>query len=181
MSCSTNSRTARRRLLGAALALPLSAWPIAARASTSPPLAGLKRLGSGEFRRLGLSIYRATLWTTEAARVEPPYALAIEYRRRISGPRLAAASLDEMRALAKVGEERLASWGRRLEAVFPDVQPGDVIVGTHRPQGASFHHNGRWLADVDDVEFAQAFFAIWLDPRTRAPELRAALLQQAGH
>jgi hypothetical protein len=128
---------------------------------------------------MGLSIYRATLWAPDATRVQPPYALAIEYQRRIPGQRLAAASIDEMRALANVGEERLASWGRRLDAIFPDVQPGDVIVGTHRPLGASFHHNGRWLADVDDAEFARAFFAIWLDPRTRAPELREALLQTA--
>ncbi len=29
---------------------------------------------------------------------------------------------------------------------------------------------------VRDVAFAKAFFAIWLDPRTRNPELRARLL-----
>lgn len=31
------------------------------------------------------------------------------------------------------------------------------------------------LGRVDDPEFGQAFFAIWLDPQTAAPELRSAL------
>jgi hypothetical protein len=29
-----------------------------------------------------------------------------------------------------------------------------------------------------DPEFARAFFAIWLDPRTKAPSLRVALLNE---
>ena len=179
MSCSSNWLIARRRLIGAAATLPLVAGPLVPWAAAAPALAGLRRMGSGEFRRLGLSVYRATLWASEATRLQPPYALAIEYHRRIPGRQLAASSIDEMRALGHVGEDRLASWGRRLEAVFPDVRPGDVIVGTHRPQGATFHHNDRWLADIDEADFARAFFAIWLDPRTRAPELRDALLQAA--
>jgi len=30
--------------------------------------------------------------------------------------------------------------------------------------------------EIRDPEFAEAFFAIWLDPRTRDPELRQQLL-----
>jgi len=33
---------------------------------------------------------------------------------------------------------------------------------------------------VEDVEFATAFFAIWLDARTSEPALRAALLKRPG-
>ncbi|MCP2020685.1 UNVERIFIED_ORG: hypothetical protein J2Y84_003658 [Pseudomonas reinekei] len=35
------------------------------------------------------------------------------------------------------------------------------------------------LRDVKDLQFAQAFFAIWLDPRTSNPELRQQLLGMA--
>ena len=34
----------------------------------------------------------------------------------------------------------------------------------------------RFLGEIADPEFGRAFFAIWLDPRTSAPQLRANLL-----
>jgi hypothetical protein len=56
--------------------------------------------------------------------------------------------------------------------VFPDVQSGDRITGLYLPgQGARFYFGERLLGEVNDAEFARAFFAIWLDPRTRAPAL----------
>jgi len=55
-----------------------------------------------------------------------------------------------------------------------------VIVGVSLPgRGAAFFHDGRPVGEVADPEFARAFFAIWLDARTRAPELRARLLQDS--
>jgi hypothetical protein len=32
--------------------------------------------------------------------------------------------------------------------------------------------------EIAEPEFARLFFAIWLDPRTSAPDLRAALLRR---
>ena len=75
------------------------------------------------------------------------------------------------------GEEAvLAAWHERMARIFPDVQDGDHILGVYTSDGARFSHNGRDLGGVDDARFARDFFGIWLDPRTSAPELRAALL-----
>ena len=35
------------------------------------------------------------------------------------------------------------------------------------------------LGRIDDADFANAFFGIWLNERTSAPDLRAALLRPA--
>lgn len=43
---------------------------------------------------------------------------------------------------------------------------------------AAFYHQGRLSGKVADPAFARAFFAIWLDARTRVPALRARLLGQ---
>ena len=42
--------------------------------------------------------------------------------------------------------------------------------------GAEFFPLGRSTGAIRDPEFARVFFSIWLDPRTREPKLRAALL-----
>ena len=88
-------------------------------------------------------------------------------------------SLDEMRRLGGGDEAVLARWRAELERVFPDVSEGETIVGVSLPgRGAAFYHQGRLLGEVADPAFAQTFFAIWLDRRTRVPALRARLFGQ---
>jgi hypothetical protein len=43
-----------------------------------------------------------------------------------------------------------------------------------------FFHNGKLRADVTDPDFARAFIAIWLSPKTSEPKLRLALLGSGG-
>ena len=54
-------------------------------------------------------------------------------------------------------------------ATKAQIKPGDVVV--------SF--DGRPIGRIDDPAFGAAFFGIWLDARTTAPNLRASLLKQA--
>lgn len=176
MSCNSNWPIAeRRRLLLALCALPL-AGP--AFASVEPPLPGLKRWGSADFRRFGFLVYRATLWAGDDP-ANPPLALRLDYRRTLAGKAIAEASVDEMRQF--VGDAaRLADWGRRMAQIFPDVRDGEHIIGLWTPEGARFVQDGRVLGEVRDTAFARAFFSIWLDPRTSAPALRSALLERPG-
>lgn len=163
----------RRRLF-----LGLLAAPFAAHAA-SDPTAGLTRWGTGTFRRFGFLVYEATLWSGGEEPHRPPLALRLTYKRNIAGKAIAEASVKEMRQLGVADEKQLALWGEQMARIFPDVQPEDQIVGLHLPQGARFFHNGRLIGAIGDPGFAEGFFAIWLDPKTSAPELRAALLRKS--
>lgn len=134
--------------------------------------------GQGEMRWFGLRLYEASLWAPAGRwQADLPYALELRYARDIASGRLVQASIEEMQRLGSADEARLARWKLELERVFPDVRSGDVIHGLHLPQrGAEFYHQGKLTGRIDDVDFARAFFAIWLDPRTREPALRARLL-----
>lgn len=140
---------------------------------------GWQPLGSGALRWFGLRIYEAALWAPDAQawRDGGAFALAIAYERAIPSARLVKATEDEMRRLGVADEARIASWRPALEEAFPDVAAGDVIVGIHRPgQGVQFYYGDRPSGVVTDPDFATAFFAIWLDERTREPGLRARLI-----
>ena len=150
-------------------------------ASVHETATGWRQWGSGEMRWLGIALYRATLWVAgqppSALPANSPSALQLEYRRDISRQRLVQTSVDEMRRLG-ASEAQLQRWQPELERVLPDVKEGDVIVGVRFPgRGASFHHRGQMTGEIGDDDFARFFFAIWLDPRTRSPALRSALLQ----
>ena len=167
----------RRALLLALAAVAIVGLPRPARAN-SAALAGLQRWGSGEFRRFGFLVYAATLWAGDDPR-RPPLALRLDYKRNIEGKAIAEASVKEMRRFV-ADESLLRQWGEQMQRIFPDVQPGDHILGVHRPDGAYFYQGERLLGTIGAPGFADAFFAIWLDVRTSAPELRQALLHRPG-
>ena len=141
-----------------------------------------KPLGSGEMRWFGLKLYDATLWASGGQyRAEGGFALSLRYARDFDGVRLARASIDEIRRLGERDEGKLARWQSVLESVFPNVKAGEVITGVKRADGsARFFHQGRALPTVEERALSDAFFAIWLDPRTREPALRERLLAEAG-
>ncbi|MDE2440485.1 MAG: chalcone isomerase family protein [Betaproteobacteria bacterium] len=157
--------------------LALAGLPFAALANPDP-LAGLQRWGNGEFRRFGFLVYEATLWAADDP-VRPPLALRLDYKRTIAGSAIAEASVKEMRKFGS-DEASLQRWGESMVKLFPNVRPGDHIVGIYRTEGAVFLFNGQAIGEIADPAFARQFFAIWLDPRTSAPELRAALLKRPG-
>lgn len=179
MSCSSNLATVssvRRSLLLALLAVPLAG--MAAAATAVAPFPGVRRWGSGAFRRFGFHVYDATLWAGDDP-LRPPLALRLDYKRSIAGKAIAEASVNEMRNFV-ADAARLVAWGEQMARIFPDVRAGDHLVGLWHAGGARFLQGERSLGQIDDPAFARAFFAIWLDARTREPELRARLLGLDG-
>ena len=143
-------------------------------------LPGAQVIGSGDFRKYGFDVYSARLWSTSRPLAgDQPFALELIYQRSISCEDLVNASVREIKRLSgtSVSAEQLASWQTQMQQSFVDVQAGTRLTGVYLPgQGARFFLGQELLREVKDLQFAQAFFAIWLDPRTSNPELRQQLL-----
>jgi Chalcone isomerase-like len=154
-------------------------------ATAGEALSGQRAIGQSLFRWWGLEVYRATLYGD--ASFDPPrferqrFALELEYLRNFSGRDIAQRSLDEMQAIAPLDPAQARGWLDAMLKTFPDVRPGDRLLGVHEPErGARFYVNGRLLAAVDDPAFSARFFGIWLSPRTSQPRLRDALIAGAS-
>jgi hypothetical protein len=114
---------------------------------------------------------------------EQPFALELIYQRTISRDDLVEASVNELKRLggAAVSAERLATWQAQMQQAFVDVKAGMRITGVYLPgRGARFFVGQRLQHEINDPQFARAFFDIWLDPRTRNPTLREQLLGVAS-
>lgn len=141
--------------------------------------------GQGNFRWFGFKIYDAELWVGDQGyRPDAPesakFALSLTYARDLYGKRIARTSIDEISKLGYGTSEQREVWLTRMEALFPDVHEGTRISGVYLPdRGARFYLNGNLLGEIADRDFARAFFAIWLDPRTSASSLRNSLLSSA--
>jgi len=174
-----------------ATALVAGALALAAPAAlaTAPPLPpGVRSLapslevqGGGELTFFGFAVYEGWYWSpVRGFSVEHPLALDLHYKRSFEGKAIAARSVDEIANLGLGTTEQRMLWGQAMRRIFPDVADGDRITGISVPPGiARFFHNGRFIGEVADREFARAFFGIWLDPRTSQPDFRRRLLGEA--
>lgn len=159
-------------------------------AAAAPPLPdavvkehpGLQELGEGRLRFIGIHVYDSSVWCREAKyKPTEPYALEIRYAISIKGRALTERSLKEMRGQGYRDDAKLAKWEKEMDRVFPDLKPGDRLVGVHLPgKEVRFYSQEKFLGAVADPEFAQAFFDIWLSEKTSEPALRAKMLKLPG-
>ena len=164
--------------------LVLSLLPATALAQEAKPtwqsnFSATQLIGSGQLRWFGLHVYQAKLWA-ETANFAPQgkFALELTYERSISKKRFVSVSLDEMRRLlgSSLPADQLPRWEALMQSAFIDVKEGDQLIGVHLPGlGVRFYSRDKMLAEIRDPAFAQAFFAIWFDPRSKDAKLRQQL------
>jgi hypothetical protein len=176
-------------MLAAALtlgAVPLRAAPLPDTPAFDYALPQARLAGQGDFRWFGMRIYEARFWVgpegySASAPVAAPFVLELRYALGLQGRRIADASAEQMKDVGVGSVAQRTAWLAAMRGLFPDVKEGDRLAGQFTPgQGVRFYFNGTPLGQAQDAEFAQAFFSIWLSPRTSAPDLRAALLRQAA-
>jgi hypothetical protein len=138
--------------------------------------------GEARLTWFGLHVYDARLFVP--AGFDPieasgqPFALELLYARALRGKSIAETSRDEIARLGFGSDTQRARWFEQMARLFPDVERGTRITGVNVPgRGVCFYVDGIEAGRIDDTEFAPAFFAIWLDPRTRSPKVREGLLR----
>jgi hypothetical protein len=171
-----------RRLFASVVMLIACSAALAAPAYVDSNLSTPRLAGQGPFTWFGLKIYDAELWVGDQGYApNAPFVLDLRYARKLDGIKIAEASAEQMEKIGAGTAAQRAAWLGRMKEIFPDVKEGSRISGVFLPgSGARFYLDGKPLASVPDPEFARAFFAIWLDPKTTARSLRSALLKDAA-
>lgn len=135
-----------------------------------PPL-----VGSGTFRWYGLRLYEIEYRETPDACT--PRMLRITYARRVPADRLVEATLEQWREIGLNDDPSLRGWLRQIRTIWPDIEPGDVLMLQVDQDGVShFFGTEGYLGTIPDPAFGNAFIAIWLSPDTTEPTLRKQLL-----
>lgn len=137
----------------------------------------VESLGQGRMTYWGFTLYDAKLFASK----EPKggIALDIHYLRNFEANALVEQTLNELKNLG-VSETQRAEWADPLAKAFKTVKPGDSITAIRKPEGSTqFFYNGQFVSEIAGESFSQAFFGIWLHPKTSAPQLRKVLLGQS--
>lgn len=135
-------------------------------------------VGQSRLTMYFFKIYDATLFAPmEQFDSSQPFALSLNYLRDFTGVDIAERSIDEMQELGYTDNAQLAQWLEQMTLAFPNITQGDILTGVvDEQQHTLFYYNGVATHKINDPEFTQAFFAIWLDPNTSQPKMRKQLL-----
>lgn len=145
------------------------------------PKTALKPVGETRLRVLFMRIYDAALFTRSGDfNGMEPMVLAIEYARDISAQQLVDQTRDEWQRMALV-DENSEQWLEQLAAMWPNVSSGDCLIAARTEAGTTqFFSAQRALGEIDEPEFAEKFFAIWLAENARFRRSRDELVGERG-
>jgi len=159
-----------------------SAWGFDTSSTVRATIPDARLAGSGSLYWFGFHVYDARLYiSAQGFSAEhmtlTPFALDLTYARAFTGAKIADKGREQMDVMGLASPNETAAWAKQLTQIYPDVKPGDHLIGVFIPgQGTTFYFNEKLIGQMPGDDFARAFFSIWLDSRTSAPDLRAALL-----
>lgn len=135
-------------------------------------------VGTARMRYLFWDVYDAELFAPAGVWAsDEPYALSLTYLRSLKGAAIAQRSVEEMQQQGYNDQAKLAEWQQAMTELFPNVDKQSNLTGIRTATGDTvFYYNHEFLGAVQDPQFSQRFFAIWLSEKTSEPTLRQALL-----
>ncbi|MBY6186401.1 chalcone isomerase family protein [Marinobacter hydrocarbonoclasticus] len=155
------------------LSLSLNALPVEA-----PAADRMKPVGESRLKVLWFPIYHARLYSDDGRfdGIEAPLALDLLYLRDIDAQDLVAHTRSEWKRLDLYRKDASEGWLSTLTKLWPNVAKGDRLTLVMGPEQSTFYHNGDPLGTIAGSQFGPDFLAIWLDPDSRYPKLRNALI-----
>lgn len=160
------------------LFLPVAS--LAAMPNIEKNIPNAKKVGTARMQVMFWDVYDITLLAPDGKwQKDGSFALKIDYLRRLKGPLIAKRSIEEMQKQGFDNNTKLNEWLEKMTAIFPNVEAGDTITGLRDANGSShFYLGDRSIGQIDDPDFTEQFFGIWLNEKTSEPALRRQLLGQ---
>ena len=133
-------------------------------------------IGQGRMTYWGFKLYDAKLYSSPEG--NGGFALHLQYLRTFEASALYQQTMEELKKLG-IPDHKRQEWSPQLANAFKTVKEGDTITAVRKPQSVTrLFLNGQVMSEIRGEELSQAFFGIWLHPRTSAPQLRHSLLGQ---
>ena len=155
--------------------VPANAQTSAIEKSLSNP----QQVGEARLKVMMWNVFDASLYSeTGLFDKNEAFALELTYLRNIKSKKIVSKSMQEIRRMAttEISAISLRGWKQQLSAIIPDVRVGMSITGVRSPEGHTLFYVGDEMKGrINDTEFTDAFFDIWLGENTAEPKLRRKL------
>ena len=124
--------------------------------------------GSALYKVLGVSLYQASLYSTEDSFAwQYPFALELGYLRSFSGELLVSATLNEVARMGTPDEDH-SELPLMLGECFKSVQKGDVYLAiAYTPNRLRIKLNNEQVCDIVYENISPKVLGIWLSDASR--------------
>lgn len=135
-------------------------------------------VGTGRLRFMFVDVYNITLFGQDRGfNSKQLYALKIDYLVPIKGQAIADRTIVEIKKQPFNDAQKLMKWQRDMREFLPDVDKGVSLTGFKDGNGHThFYHDEKWIGKIQDPQFTERFFAIWLGENASESKLRRQLL-----
>lgn len=169
MLCFANNSIAEKEIVGELPEIVSNQWNVT------------EKKGDTRFKKLGLHIYDASLWSLADSKTlehsTNATALSIIYARNIKAHRLLSSTHKEWKHLGFAHQHPLDAWLDALENIWPDIKDGDYLVFVNYHDGNNAFYSGtKLLGSINDSTFGSAFLDIWLNKNARYQKHRKELI-----
>lgn len=151
-----------------AFSILASASALAAQQCQADVTEPLQKVGETRLRVYFFRVYDAALYTDSGAYPgADTVALQLNYLRDIRAEQLVDTTRDEWKSLGYTVDEQAEDWLQELQIMWPDVSSGDCLIATsENHQHVRFYNQQGALGSIDNEQFAEQFFAIWLSEKS---------------
>lgn len=133
--------------------------------------------GSADFKRLMVKAVTIKLWEQADTSINPTQVLQTKFAYGVEDKYLVEAIIRGMLQRG-IPRPRVGKWFWQIREFTPTVQKDDVITMVKTAQSVSFYHNGSYIGAINNPQFGDDFFGVWLAPDSKYPQIRSQLLQQ---
>ncbi|MGX5914058.1 chalcone isomerase family protein [Aliidiomarina sp. Khilg15.8] len=162
------------------VALLLLMAPVTARSAqcAAQVTDSLETVGETRLRVMFFKVYDATLMTDSGRYPDADViALQLSYLRDVGSEKLVETTKEQWEKLDyRIGDDE-QQWLEELQGMWPDVSDGDCLLAFHKAgEGVQFYSADAELGQIRSDEFADKFFAIWLDENSSYRKNRNELI-----
>jgi hypothetical protein len=119
-------------------------------------------------------IYHVKVWTldNELPDTKKPFIMTYDYRRDIKAKDLIKTSQEEWKDLELCNAKQSQLWSNELTKIWPDIKSGDQLTAWFNGSDTQFYQKKKFLGKISGKDFSEAFFQIWLHPKSQTASLR---------
>ena len=135
-------------------------------------------VGEVNYTHLFWDLYDAKLITETGNFDKNKFALTLKYNTKISKKSVVKETLNQLKKQKEYTDEELVELTTLLNSTFKKIEVGDTFIGIKENDTAYFYFKNEKVLEIEDLEFINLFFDIWLRQDSQNPAFTKKLLGQ---
>jgi hypothetical protein len=135
-------------------------------------------LGHAKYKYLFFDIYDASLVSQEENFNNNNFALILKYNRKITKESVINETINDFKKQRTFNKNEIDKLKNLLDTTFKNIKIDDIFIAIKKDNAAFLYFEGEKVLEIEDQDFINIFFNIWLRKDSQDPDFTKALLDK---